>query len=96
MTAIGKDPKAQLAVRCDLGALKEDLHTRRDLGDFFDKPHDKGGLDVSRPLASAVLAAAMVLHMADLSAMAVRGSVRERPNYDPKIAMEIPRWLTAA
>ena len=31
------------------------------LGDFFDKPNDKGGLDVSRPLASAVLAAAMVL-----------------------------------
>ncbi len=31
------------------------------LGDFFDKPHDKGGLDVSRPLATAVLATAMIL-----------------------------------
>ena len=27
------------------------------VGDFFDKPLDKGGLDVSRPLASAILAA---------------------------------------
>jgi uncharacterized membrane-anchored protein len=30
------------------------------VGDFFDKPHDEGGLDVSRPLASAILAAAML------------------------------------
>ena len=26
------------------------------LGDFLDKPHDEGGLDFSRPLASAILA----------------------------------------
>ena len=30
------------------------------VGDFFDKPHDEGGLDVSRPLASAILAAVML------------------------------------
>jgi uncharacterized membrane-anchored protein len=30
------------------------------VGDFFDKPHAQGGLDVSRPLASALLAAFMV------------------------------------
>jgi uncharacterized membrane-anchored protein len=30
------------------------------VGDFFDKPLAKGGLDISRPLASAVLAAAIV------------------------------------
>lgn len=30
------------------------------IGDFFDKPHDKGGLDVSRPIASLVLAVAVV------------------------------------
>lgn len=31
------------------------------VGDFLDKPHDQGGLAFSRPLASAVLAAAIVL-----------------------------------
>jgi len=30
------------------------------VGDFFDKPLDKGGLNVSRPLASAILAAIIV------------------------------------
>jgi uncharacterized membrane-anchored protein len=30
------------------------------VGDFFDKPIAQGGLDVSRPLASAILAAAIV------------------------------------
>ena len=30
------------------------------VGDFLDKPIDKGGLDLSRPLASAVLAVAIV------------------------------------
>jgi uncharacterized membrane-anchored protein len=30
------------------------------IGDFFDKPIDKGGLDVSRPLASAILAAVIL------------------------------------
>jgi len=27
------------------------------VGDFFDKPHSQGGLDISRPLASAIIAA---------------------------------------
>ena len=31
------------------------------VGDFLDKPLDKGGLDLSRPVATAVLAAAIVL-----------------------------------
>jgi uncharacterized membrane-anchored protein len=31
------------------------------VGDFFDKPHEQGGLDVSRPIASAVLLIAIVL-----------------------------------
>jgi uncharacterized membrane-anchored protein len=31
------------------------------IGDFLDKPHDHGGLALSRPLASAVLAAAILL-----------------------------------
>jgi uncharacterized membrane-anchored protein len=31
------------------------------VGDFFDKPHAQGGLDVSRPLASLILAAFIVL-----------------------------------
>ena len=42
------------------------------------------------------MAAAMVEHMADLSAMAIKGSVRDRPNYNPTLPMELPRWLTAA
>lgn len=40
------------------------------------------------------MAAAMVMHMADLSSEAVRGAVRERPNYAPSIPMTIPEWLT--
>src|SRR5262249_17943523 len=31
------------------------------VGDFFDKPFAKGGLSVSRPLASAIIAGAIVL-----------------------------------
>jgi uncharacterized membrane-anchored protein len=30
------------------------------VGDFLDKPHDEGGLDFSRPLASAILAAFII------------------------------------
>jgi uncharacterized membrane-anchored protein len=30
------------------------------VGDFLDKPHDQGGLDFSRPLASAILAVFIV------------------------------------
>lgn len=33
------------------------------VGDFFDKPLDKGGLDISRPLASAVIAGFIVVCM---------------------------------
>lgn len=39
--------------------------------------------------------AAMIMHTADLSSQAVRGSVRERPNYQPKLDMELPEWLAA-
>ncbi|MFN3833422.1 MAG: helicase [Allorhizobium sp.] len=39
------------------------------------------------------MAAAMVMHMADLSSAAVRGSVRDRPDYNPTIPMTIPAWL---
>jgi hypothetical protein len=42
------------------------------------------------------MAAAMVRHMADLSAAAVRGAMRDRPNYSPAQAMQIPEWLEAA
>ena len=31
------------------------------VGDFFDKPHSEGGLAVSRPLATAILAAFIVI-----------------------------------
>lgn len=39
------------------------------------------------------MAAAMVSHMADLSAENVRGSVRDRPDYSPTIPMTIPAWV---
>lgn len=42
------------------------------------------------------MAAAMVLHMADLSAGAVRGQVRDRPDYDPQHPVMIPDWLERA
>jgi hypothetical protein len=42
------------------------------------------------------MAAAMVMHMADLSAQAVRGAVRERPDYAPAQALRIPEWMEAA
>lgn len=41
------------------------------------------------------MAAAMVRHMADLSSMAVRGAVRDRPDYAPKIPLQLPEWITA-
>jgi len=31
------------------------------VGDFFDKPHSDGGLAVSRPVATAIIAGAMLL-----------------------------------
>ena len=42
------------------------------------------------------MAAAMVLHMADLSSAAVRGSVRDKPNYDPQQPVKIPSFLEIA
>ena len=42
------------------------------------------------------MAAAMVLHMADLSSQAVRGMVRDTPAYDPRIPVQLPTFLEAA
>lgn len=42
------------------------------------------------------MAAAMVMHMADLSSHAVRGSVRETPAYNPTIPVQLPSFLEAA
>src|SRR5690606_18648558 len=42
------------------------------------------------------MAAAMVMHMADLSSAAVRGSVRDTPNYNPTLPVQLPRFLEAA
>jgi hypothetical protein len=42
------------------------------------------------------MAAAMVLHMADLSASTIRGSVRDRPDYDPQSPVILPDWLGVA
>lgn len=39
------------------------------------------------------MAAAMVMHMADLSSQEVRGMVRDRPDYNPQIPMTVPAWL---
>ena len=35
----------------------------------------------------------MVMHMADLSSEAVRGSVRDTPNYNPTIPVRLPAFL---
>ncbi len=40
------------------------------------------------------MAAAMVMHMADLSSQEVRGMIRDRPDYNPQIPMSVPAWLT--
>ena len=42
------------------------------------------------------MAAAMVMHMADLSSSAVRGSVRETPKYNPTVPVTIPSFLEKA
>ena len=42
------------------------------------------------------MAAALVLHMADLSSQSVRGMARERPDYSPTEPMIIPSWLGEA
>lgn len=47
------------------------------VGDFFDKPVAKGGLDVSRPVASLILAVAIVLLIAALPQRPSTASVRD-------------------
>lgn len=42
------------------------------------------------------MAAAMVMHMADLSSDAVRGSVRDVPDYNPQIPVQLPAFVRAA
>lgn len=42
------------------------------------------------------MAAAMVMHMADLSSEAVRGSVRDTPTYNPTLPIQLPNFLEAA
>jgi hypothetical protein len=42
------------------------------------------------------MAASMVLHMADLSSRAVRGLVRDTPNYNPTIPVKLPAFLECA
>lgn len=42
------------------------------------------------------MAAAMVMHMADLSSAAVRGSIRDVPNYNPTQPVKLPAFLTEA
>jgi len=39
------------------------------------------------------MAASMVLHMADLSSLAIRGSVRDTPNYNPQDVVRLPDFL---
>ena len=39
------------------------------------------------------MAASMVMHMADLSSEAVRGSVRDTPDYNPTIPVQLPSFL---
>ncbi len=42
------------------------------------------------------MAASMVMHMADLSSKAVRGMVRDTPNYNPTVPVTIPAFLEYA
>lgn len=42
------------------------------------------------------MAAAMVLHMADLSSQEVKGSIRTIPDYNPTQPIVLPDWLRAA
>jgi hypothetical protein len=42
------------------------------------------------------MAAALVMHMADLSSEAVRGTVRTIPDYNPRQPMSLPEFLGAA
>ena len=42
------------------------------------------------------MAASMVMHMADLSSQAIRGTVRETPAYNPTIPVKLPSFLECA
>ena len=42
------------------------------------------------------MAAAMVMHTADLSRAAVRGAIREVPSYNPSQPVRLPGFLEAA
>jgi len=42
------------------------------------------------------MAASMVLHMADLSSVAVRGMVRDTPSYNPTVTVTVPDFLEIA
>ena len=42
------------------------------------------------------MAAALVMHMADLSSQSVRGMARDRPDYSPTEPLVIPSWLGEA
>ena len=39
------------------------------------------------------MAAAMVMHMADLSSRAIRGQIRDRADYQPKLNITLPAWI---
>lgn len=39
------------------------------------------------------MAAAMVMHMADLSAAEITGQVRDKPDYNPMQPMALPQWI---
>lgn len=41
------------------------------------------------------MAAAMVLHTANITKQAINAQAREKASYDPKLPMQIPAWLTA-
>lgn len=42
------------------------------------------------------MAAAMIMHMADLSSAAVRGSMRDTPNYNPQMVVRLPKFIEVA
>lgn len=42
------------------------------------------------------MAASMVMHMADLSSKAIRGTVRDTPDYNPQVPVKLPAFLEYA
>jgi hypothetical protein len=41
------------------------------------------------------MAGAMLRHMADLSSIEIRGSVRDRGDYNPTVPLTLPSWIAA-